>query len=412
MCLRGWSRRYCRCMTSRRFRARATSRSRSAAGRARCLPDVGLKPAAATRTRDTSPCRRTPARDGDRWRRRRAPCGGVAVGQRASADDADAPRFAPGAVRIRSAPAVRAAPRSAPAPERHRPARLARAAGVSTSDFHRRPRRHCGGASPTAPRSSPRRGACTPARGRRPCRPQRVRRAASGSSRVRRSVHVCGRTSTRRSAPRRSSAARPPRPTWRGGPARSRAAPERARAADLHEEDELLEAGQRTLQSAVLARAERSRGGARVLQREAIPCDANPPSQLDNPRFLLDDGSPQPTLEACFEDTGRLRLGDPDHDAVTRVQQALVDLHYSVGTAGVDGKFGSDTAAALRQFEDHDLQPANYDDVGPRTMRCLNRLAPSSPLPGPRRPRLRRRRLPLRRPSPRPRCAGPTCRPS
>jgi hypothetical protein len=131
---------------------------------------------------------------------------------------------------------------------------------------------------------------------------------------------------------------------------------------------------------------QRAAGNRAVLRLLARQCDSDPPPQLDNERFLRADGTPQPTLEAVFEGpNARLRLNDPDEEAVAMVQQALVDLQYDIGPAGVDGKFGPDTSRAAKQFKhDQGLQPAYFDDIGPKTMRCLNRLAPSGPGPDPK----------------------------
>jgi hypothetical protein len=106
-----------------------------------------------------------------------------------------------------------------------------------------------------------------------------------------------------------------------------------------------------------------------------------PAGRLTAERFLGRDGEPEPRLEACFEDRARLREGDRG-EAVTMVQQALVDLSppLDLGTSGpagdgVDGRFGPQTAAAIRAFKTREgLGFTQFGDVGPGTMRRLNEL--------------------------------------
>jgi hypothetical protein len=66
---------------------------------------------------------------------------------------------------------------------------------------------------------------------------------------------------------------------------------------------------------------------------------------LSSPRF-----AGVPILEACFDDQARLGEG-ASGDAVTRVQQALLDLGGNLGPTGVDGQYGPATAAAVRAFK-------------------------------------------------------------
>jgi hypothetical protein len=81
---------------------------------------------------------------------------------------------------------------------------------------------------------------------------------------------------------------------------------------------------------------------AERLQRQVSPASTH----LQSPRF-----SPSAKLERCFEDTDRLGQGDPDTDAVKRIQQALIDVQkitgntYDLGSTGpnndgVDGNYG------------------------------------------------------------------------
>jgi peptidoglycan hydrolase-like protein with peptidoglycan-binding domain len=98
---------------------------------------------------------------------------------------------------------------------------------------------------------------------------------------------------------------------------------------------------------------------------------------LSSPRF-----AGVPILEACFDDQARLGEGTSG-DAVTRVQQALLDLGGNLGPTGVDGKYGPATAAAVRAFKAKEkLGFEQFGDVGPGTMRRLDELFPGpSPVP-------------------------------
>jgi hypothetical protein len=111
------------------------------------------------------------------------------------------------------------------------------------------------------------------------------------------------------------------------------------------------------------------------------PPPAPPPSPagttLTCPRFLLADGTPEPTLQACFENRARLHEGARGQ-AVEMLQGALQALGHSVGSAGVDGKFGPDTAAAVRAFKKKQkLGFEHIGDVGPGTMTRLDALCPA-----------------------------------
>jgi peptidoglycan hydrolase-like protein with peptidoglycan-binding domain len=116
---------------------------------------------------------------------------------------------------------------------------------------------------------------------------------------------------------------------------------------------------------------------AERLQRQVSPAF----SHLQSPRF-----SPSAKLERCFEDTDRLRQGDPDTDAVIRIQQALIDVQkitgntYDLGSTGpnndgVDGDYGPKTVAAVKKFKaDEKLGFTEFGDVGPGTMHRLDEL--------------------------------------
>jgi peptidoglycan hydrolase-like protein with peptidoglycan-binding domain len=113
---------------------------------------------------------------------------------------------------------------------------------------------------------------------------------------------------------------------------------------------------------------------------------------LQSPRFVS-----SAKLERCFENKDRLGENDPDADAVTRIQQALLDLagitgqKYDLGPTGADGRYGPKTAAAVRKFKtDEKLGSTQFGDVGPGTMHRLDELfagsQPPSPRPQPRVP--------------------------
>jgi len=114
-----------------------------------------------------------------------------------------------------------------------------------------------------------------------------------------------------------------------------------------------------------------------LIQRQASPVS----DQLQSPRF-----SPSAKLQRCFNNTDRLGQGDPDTDAVIRIQQALIDVQgltgniYDLGSTGpnkdgVDGNYGPKTAAAVRKFKaDEKLGFTQFGDVGPGTMHRLDEL--------------------------------------
>ena len=77
---------------------------------------------------------------------------------------------------------------------------------------------------------------------------------------------------------------------------------------------------------------------------------------LTSPRFMGIDGRPDKTIESVFRGRTTLQAGSPAA-AVKMVQQALVDLgKYDLGEFGpakdgVDGKYGSKTSGAVKQFK-------------------------------------------------------------
>jgi peptidoglycan hydrolase-like protein with peptidoglycan-binding domain len=151
-------------------------------------------------------------------------------------------------------------------------------------------------------------------------------------------------------------------------------------------------AGDRLLAHELTHVIQQSDHRAERLQRQVSPAS----SHLQSPRF-----SPSAKLERCFEDTDRLGQGDPDTDAVKRIQQALIDVQqitgntYDLGSTGpnndgVDGDYGPKTAAAVKKFKaDENLGFTEFGDVGPGTMHRLDELFSTgeiSPAPTPTAP--------------------------
>jgi hypothetical protein len=99
---------------------------------------------------------------------------------------------------------------------------------------------------------------------------------------------------------------------------------------------------------------------------------------LQSARFAGD-----PQLEACLNHLRNLRIGSTG-PAVAKIQRALVDLGFPLPRSGVDGKFGIETAGAVKRFQkSKGLIPVD-GIVGPDTMRALDAsfpAAPGAPLP-------------------------------
>lgn len=151
-------------------------------------------------------------------------------------------------------------------------------------------------------------------------------------------------------------------------------------------------AGNRVLAHELTHVIQQSDHRAERIQRQVSPASAH----LQSPRF-----SASAKLERCFEDTDRLGQGDPDTDAVKRIQQALLDVQtitgntYDLGSTGpnkdgVDGDYGPKTAAAVKKFKaDENLGFTQFGDVGPGTMHRLDELflaGPAPPAPTPTAP--------------------------
>jgi hypothetical protein len=94
----------------------------------------------------------------------------------------------------------------------------------------------------------------------------------------------------------------------------------------------------------------------------------SPPSTLRARRFAGD-----PVLEGCLAGTHRM-LAPEEGRAVLRVQQALLDLGFTLPQHGADGKFGSETGQVVSTFKtQHNLQPTD-PVVGKGTMATLDGL--------------------------------------
>ncbi len=121
-----------------------------------------------------------------------------------------------------------------------------------------------------------------------------------------------------------------------------------------------------------VAPSEKPAPAQRVISTAVVQRKPAAGATLTSPRFAGD-----PVLEACFQDKARLGVGATG-DAVTKVQQALIDLGFDLGPTGADGSYGSHTASAVRQFKkDQRLGFEQIGDVGPGTMARLNELLPN-----------------------------------
>ncbi len=127
------------------------------------------------------------------------------------------------------------------------------------------------------------------------------------------------------------------------------------------------------------------------LQR--LPAQAEPPAPGPLGQFTRTGRPPSSTsprfrgvalLEACYADRARMGPGSTG-DPVARVQQALSELGYDLGT--VDGRYGPRTAAAVRAFKVREaLGSTRYGDVGPGTIGRLDRMFPGGGGPDVRTP--------------------------
>jgi peptidoglycan hydrolase-like protein with peptidoglycan-binding domain len=118
-------------------------------------------------------------------------------------------------------------------------------------------------------------------------------------------------------------------------------------------------------------------GGTSATRRPSVQRKIGDGHDLRAARFAGD-----PILEACFDNEKLLKFGARG-SAVSKVQQALVDAGFSLPRFGVDGIFGSETQAAVRDFQK--TSGIGIDGiVGPDTMGALDTrfaAAPPAPIP-------------------------------
>jgi hypothetical protein len=80
----------------------------------------------------------------------------------------------------------------------------------------------------------------------------------------------------------------------------------------------------------------------------------------------------------------RILAGEQDHDAVKRIQEALIVLGYPLQRYGADGNYQGETSTAISKFKaDRSISPSD-PVVGPQTMAALDReTPPGKPTPTP-----------------------------
>jgi hypothetical protein len=91
-------------------------------------------------------------------------------------------------------------------------------------------------------------------------------------------------------------------------------------------------------------------------------------TDLSSPRFK---GNVE--LEACFDGERVIRLGSRG-EAVTLIQQALIEAGFPLRNFGADGSFGNETKAAVTEFQKQSGLDFNQQDgqVGPNTLSRLD----------------------------------------
>jgi hypothetical protein len=99
-----------------------------------------------------------------------------------------------------------------------------------------------------------------------------------------------------------------------------------------------------------------------------IPPVPPPESPLRAARFAGD-----PVLEACLAGTHRM-LAPERGNAVLKVQQALLDLGFTLPEHGADAIFGTETGTAVSEFKRGQGLVPDDPVVGPGTMRALDGL--------------------------------------
>jgi peptidoglycan hydrolase-like protein with peptidoglycan-binding domain len=89
------------------------------------------------------------------------------------------------------------------------------------------------------------------------------------------------------------------------------------------------------------------------------------PNPIDGTKEVEDIEMKTKTLDEIIKNKQIVKVGDKG-DVVKEIQQLLIDLGFSVGSKGVDGKFGADTKKGVMDFQSDN----NIDDdgiVGPIT---------------------------------------------
>jgi peptidoglycan hydrolase-like protein with peptidoglycan-binding domain len=105
-------------------------------------------------------------------------------------------------------------------------------------------------------------------------------------------------------------------------------------------------------------------GGPRLVQRKI-----GDGHDLSAPSLAGDED-----LEACFDGEKSLKAPTSKGESVRKLQQALLDLGFSLPTFGADGNFGDETKKAVMEFQKSSgLSGADVDGVvGARTMGLLD----------------------------------------
>ena len=117
-------------------------------------------------------------------------------------------------------------------------------------------------------------------------------------------------------------------------------------------------AGRKLLAHELAHTVQQGGGAARSIQRTL-----GDGHDLQAPRFAGDL-----QLEAAFDNELLIRRGSPHHAAVRLLQQSLIDQGYTLPGFGVDGIFGPETEAAIKEFQREAGAVLIDGIVGPETM--------------------------------------------
>jgi peptidoglycan hydrolase-like protein with peptidoglycan-binding domain len=154
----------------------------------------------------------------------------------------------------------------------------------------------------------------------------------------------------------------------------------------------MLGAGQGSALARRMLRAGGQRAGGLAVDRLCEECEKRQRADGAAPGVLqrsIGDGhdlvsarfAGDPVLEACFDNELVLRDGSRG-EAVRKVQQALIDAGHPLPVFGADGIFGSETRAAVRDFQR--AAGIGIDGiVGPQTMGSLDARFSGGPAPVP-----------------------------